>query len=543
MGTTPFVNHYQQAAAKSDDERRILWKAAQETIKDNAEDEKALVVYTCVADRDATWQRVTSKLMATHPKHAVARGWAQYSNFFANPAGDAAMQEALRRLLTYTSTDYTYTGDNKRSIVGDLVDGQPTQSVFQWAALADAATLQLGATNPHVIALAQMVRDSLLQEAKREIEDLGIGEDEPEPETTPADGPKLFEMFWDCRFCGTAKLLGKSQRFCPVCGAAQDPSWRYFPSDDEKIYVDDHPFMGADAVCDSCGNLNTGEAAHCVRCGAPMEGAEGVRTIESRSRAAAAQFETQDLYSRLDREAEQYARGIDPGTAPEPAAKSGGLKKWQIGAGVAVIVGICGFIFAALFWTSTENVSVTDHRWERSVDIQSVQAVRDDREGECRSVAPADAYNEVEEIEQVDTERVQVDEVCTVTQRDRGDGVGEEVRECEPVYESRAIMGPVCYFTVDRWAFDRTVSVDGGLNDTVIWPEVNLRRSNCNALGCEREGDRDEDYILILVRNDNEFSCEVDEAEWRNADRGDEYTVEVGRVGGGERCNTLERAQ
>jgi len=546
MGKTPFASQYQQAASESDDERVALFKAAQATIKEDATDETALVVYSCVAPRDATWQQVASKLLTTHPKHAVARGWAQYSAFFANPAADSVMQDALRRLLTYGTDDYTYTSDPARLITHDLVSGTPTQSMFQWAALADAARLQLGATNPHVNTLDALVRDNLLREAKRHADGLDIEDDDTDaPEPSSAEGGKrLFEMLWDCRFCGTSKLLGKSQRFCPVCGAAQDPSWRYFPSDEEKIYLDDHPFTGKDAVCESCGHLNSGDAAHCVRCGAPMEGAEGVRTIEERSRAQAAHFETQDLYARLDREAEQYARGIEPGTATTPAQKtSGGVKRWQIGVGVSVIVAIVGLIFAAIFWTSTEDVSVTGHRWERSIEIESVQAIEERREGTCRSVAPADAYREREREEQVDTERVQVDEVCRVIQRDRGDGVGEEVTECDPVYENRAVMGPVCYFTVDRWTYDRSVSAEGGLNDPVEWPIVDLRRSNCNSLGCERQGDRDEDYILLFVRNDENFSCEVDETEWRGASRGDQYTVEVGRIGGGERCNTLERAQ
>jgi len=55
-------------------------------------------------------------------------------------------------------------------------------------------------------------------------------------------------MLWDCEFCGTKKLLGKTHRFCPNCGAQQDPKARYFPSDEEKVAVKDHVYVGVDKI-------------------------------------------------------------------------------------------------------------------------------------------------------------------------------------------------------------------------------------------------------------------------------------------------------
>ena len=49
-----------------------------------------------------------------------------------------------------------------------------------------------------------------------------------------------YEMLWDCEYCGTDKLLGVSQKFCPNCGSAQNAEKRYFPKDDEKVAVADH---------------------------------------------------------------------------------------------------------------------------------------------------------------------------------------------------------------------------------------------------------------------------------------------------------------
>ena len=44
-----------------------------------------------------------------------------------------------------------------------------------------------------------------------------------------------YEMLWDCEYCDMPKLLGVSQRFCPNCGAAQNPDKRYFPEDEDKV--------------------------------------------------------------------------------------------------------------------------------------------------------------------------------------------------------------------------------------------------------------------------------------------------------------------
>ena len=49
---------------------------------------------------------------------------------------------------------------------------------------------------------------------------------------------RTYEMLWNCQFCGTKKLLAKTHKHCPNCGGAQDPRWRFFPSDAEKVAVE-----------------------------------------------------------------------------------------------------------------------------------------------------------------------------------------------------------------------------------------------------------------------------------------------------------------
>src|SRR5688572_6267321 len=84
----------------------------------------------------------------------------------------------------------------------------------------------------------------------------------------------VYEMVWDCRYCGAQKLLGLTHRHCPNCGAAQDPTARYFPADDEKVAVENHVYVGADMQCRYCDAASSTRAHNCGRCGAALgEGA------------------------------------------------------------------------------------------------------------------------------------------------------------------------------------------------------------------------------------------------------------------------------
>src|SRR3954468_1308596 len=94
------------------------------------------------------------------------------------------------------------------------------------------------------------------------------------------DDDGVYEMLWECAYCGTRGLLGKTHRFCPRCGAPQDPGRRYFPSDEEKVAVHDHVYVGADRMCRACGSAMSAKAVHCTQCGAPMEGGKEALRVD-----------------------------------------------------------------------------------------------------------------------------------------------------------------------------------------------------------------------------------------------------------------------
>ena len=102
------------------------------------------------------------------------------------------------------------------------------------------------------------------------------------------DRAKTYEMFWDCGYCGSTELLGKTHRHCPACGAAQDAGARYFPPEDKKVAVEDHVYVGSDFVCANCSAPCSARAAHCGNCGAAIGDDDGrVTLVRERARPAA----------------------------------------------------------------------------------------------------------------------------------------------------------------------------------------------------------------------------------------------------------------
>jgi RNA polymerase subunit RPABC4/transcription elongation factor Spt4 len=345
----------------------------------------------------------------------------------------------------------------------------------------------------------------------------------------------VYEMLWDCRFCGTTKLLGKTHRFCPACGSPQDPSWRYYPADDEKIAVKDHVFVGTDKTCSACGTLNAGNAEFCPRCGAPQTDSAKVKQLGTRTAAQGQTLEREDLTARQDAEAAVAVSGI-----AQTAPKSGGVKLWQIGLIAAVVVVIGGALFA-IFSTQESSVYVSGFRWERAVDVEQMQAVSD--KSLCSSM-PGDAYSVSRRREQVDTRRVADGQECRRVQVDQGDGTFREQQQCETKYREEPVYGDVCYYTVDRWRYDRTVKSEGDKNVQPFWQDLQLRRTG-SCLGCEREVDnsRKESYILILKGDgDAQYECPVEQEVWDRTSLESTWKLEVGRVLGDARCDTLKPA-
>ena len=353
-----------------------------------------------------------------------------------------------------------------------------------------------------------------------------------------------YQMLWDCEYCGTAKLLALDHRHCPSCGGAQDPDRRYFPSEEDKVAVEDHTFVGADWQCPSCDSPNAKGADFCVNCGNGREDGQAVGKREDRSAAAGEAFTQDDVRQaeqeararrqgeREARQAEYEARRAAAGGREPPRKGKGGKGKILLWVGVALIA-----IMILLFWKKSATLTVAGHTWNREVNIERFQAVEG---AEWCDAMPGDAYRVSRRREKSGTRRVEDGETCRTVQQDQGDGTFKEVEECVPRYREEAVYDQRCYFRVDRWVVFRTESASGtSLTETPHWPEVWLAQTG-NRLGAEREGERSERYVVTFRTDDGEdHQCAFPEDTWRSFSIGQSLEAEVGGLTGNLSCNSL----
>ena len=351
---------------------------------------------------------------------------------------------------------------------------------------------------------------------------------------------KVYEMQWDCQFCSTKKLLGKTHRFCPNCGAPQNPESRYFPSDEEKVAVEDHVFVGVDLTCKSCGELNSAASQFCEQCGAALTEGVAAPTLGEQLRAEGEQFESSGsrdvVKERFDAEMERV--GV--------TGKSKGGPNWKIILLVAaLLVAICGVV---IFLTSTTPTTVVavGHEWERSILVENyetfrVNSWRDSRPaGDNVSIVLGSCRQE-----QRSTNRVPDGQECTTRRVDQGDGTFREVEDCQTRYREEPVYDDMCTWSGQSWQAARSIDTRGsGLSPEPAWGALNLNCEGQRRLGCERESSRSENYLLVLRGDEDRlYRCDLPQAEWATAAIESAWTLEIYRVDANNaNCGTLARA-
>jgi hypothetical protein len=342
----------------------------------------------------------------------------------------------------------------------------------------------------------------------------------------PGQSDNVYEMLWDCEFCGTKKLLGKTHRFCPNCGAQQDPQARYFPSDSERVAVRDHVYVGVDQVCPACQTPNAARAQFCTNCGSPLEKAAAAALAPQRETGSGQSFGTESLKDR------QQAQAL-----PKPKAQAKGLPLALLLVVAALIAGV-GFCLYTAFSVETTTVSVAGFRWERQISLEALQPVP--ASGSCDFV-PLDAYALNRSYEVVGYTSVPDGQRCDRVQIDQGDGTFREENRCETVYRSEPVYGYVCSYLVNRWLPSRNLEAGGDKSAPVDWPPANPSVLRCDLLGCERPFSRSERYYLQFRDPNNEVvECPVERDLWEatGIERG--FTAEFGTVFRDLRCSSLE---
>ncbi|MDF3069281.1 MAG: uncharacterized protein K0R38_4882 [Polyangiaceae bacterium] len=309
----------------------------------------------------------------------------------------------------------------------------------------------------------------------------------------------VFEMLWDCRYCGEKKLLGLTHRHCARCGAAQDPAARYFPAETEKVAALDHRYVGADSVCRYCGAAAARQAHHCGRCGAAL------------ADSAAAPLHALSVASPSP-------------TPPRPT--------WRLLLPISLLVAVAITVVIGLVWKTEQGFVVAAHHWQRAISVERLGPVR--QSAWC-SELPAAARDVTRRPEQRSRERVPDGEECRLEKQDQGDGTFKEVRTCSPRFKEQPVYEDKCDFAVEKWHAERQAKAEGdGRHPAPYWPSVAHSSPN------EREGARRELYTVVFRDAAGEtYRCELPERAWTAFAPGAAYRGKVRAVGGSLDCASL----
>ena len=306
----------------------------------------------------------------------------------------------------------------------------------------------------------------------------------------------VYEMLWDCPFCGQTKNLGKTHRYCPNCGAPQDETKRYFPTVEERVAVADHQFTGTDRVCPSCGTPSSAKATNCGNCGAPLDGAKAAPLV----------------------------------TEPTPPAKP---RSWTW---LYVLLAIVGLLAIVIWWrcrTVPVELQVTGHRWATAVAVEEYREVA--REAWTEQV-PAGGRGVRCRQAQRSTRQVEAPPSCRLVQRDNGDGTFSEVEQCTPQTRSEPVYDQLCSYTVDDWTQVATLDNRGADLQPLFAEVTSAVRSG---YGARRAGPRRATYTLELTDGKTRATCDVDEAVWRKYADGQRVKAKMRKASGAVVCSSL----
>jgi len=83
-------------------------------------------------------------------------------------------------------------------------------------------------------------------------------------------------------------------------------------------------------------------------------------------------------------------------------------------------------------------------------------------------------------------------------------------------------------------------SQGSGLSPEPTWPDAKLARTG-QCLGCEREGQREEKYVVVLAdtKSGERKECDFDQQKWASMKDKSRYKGQTRVLGGGIVCSSL----
>ncbi len=389
---------------------------------------------------------------------------------------------------------------------------------------------------------------------------------------------KLVEGVWDCKGCGTVRILGR-YRECPHCGKVRDSGTKFYMSD-KKMYVPEEKAKeisrNPDWVCCFCDCLNPDSTNVCMSCGSSRT-AENKNYFENREEKDSKQAKKVITESKVSsprashsydedyhQDAQKADISNDSSIIDTPEKSSNRLNSavdgilnffedfWPyILGGIAVILLILGGIW--LFKPKTETVTIDNVGWERTIEVERYQTVSESDwhlpEGARLQKTKNEIYTYKRVLDhyehksrQVSKQRIDHYETKVVGHRDLGNGYFEEITENvpvyetyyetehydEPVYRNEPVYKTKYYYEVDKWLHDREL-ITSGIDKSPEWADTSKLGSD------ERTAKQTEEYTITYTdKKGKQKTVSIPYSQWNDLMVGDEITVKVSIFGNGE---------
>lgn len=346
------------------------------------------------------------------------------------------------------------------------------------------------------------------------------------------------ELEWTCPTC-KSRTPG-TQKFCSGCGAAQPKDVKFETPGQADLIEDKDKIAqakaGPDIHCGFCGARNVATAKVCHQCGADLtqgkkrESGGVVGAFDANApkevKCAACGMTNKASATTCTRCGAPLGKpAAVAAPAPVPAATGGGNMLWLfIAVAVLVVVGLIAFVIMGMR-TSDKTVTVSDARWERTIQIIAPMPVRGSA---WADQVPANAANVScrQEFRYTSSQPAEGSrEVCgTPYTIDTGTGLGRVVQDCE--YE---IYDDMCSYTTMQLGVINTVVTQGSaLQDSGIapkWPVANLAAD-------QQLGNRQEQYVCVFSDDGEQYSVTMRTlAEYEECRLGSQWRLEVNSFG------------
>ena len=311
---------------------------------------------------------------------------------------------------------------------------------------------------------------------------------------------KHYEMLWDCEYCGMEKLLGVSQRHCPGCGSAQNSEKRYFPSDEDKVEVANHKYMGADKHCSACDTPNAAIAKHCINCGSNMDGETNVKLVSEKT--------------------------PEPQPPKEEPKKSSSIPILLLI--VVVVFGLVCLIGGSC--TKESIVQVKGHSWKQSINVEEYAQVK---ENSWKDELPTKAENVSCTEKERSTKKIPDGEDCKTVKQDKGDGSFIEKQECTPKYKEIPVMDQYCTYRIEKWTAVSPLT-SSGTDLNPYPPKGNIKECSITTVGCQKKGSKSETYTVQFQSTEDagkSYSCDFAQEVWKTYTVGTKFDAQVSLLG------------